>query len=132
MDDGILISHDKEYLKYCLAEISKFLDIYKLKLNVKKTRIDSIKNGIDFLGFKFYIKNNKIIMKVRNETKKKFKKKMKKINRLFDEKIISYDERKNVIDSYLGHLSYGNCNNLLGKYISCKSVSLGEEVSIDI
>ena len=100
MDDGILLHNDKEYLKYCLKEIEKILNLYKLKLNPKKTKINNIKTGIDFLGFRFYIKNDKIILKLRNDCKKRFKKKMKK----FD-----YD----VYQSYIGHLKWGNCNGLI-------------------
>lgn len=100
MDDGILLHNDKEYLKYCLKEIEKILNLYKLKLNPKKTKINNIKTGIDFLGFRFYIKNDKIILKLRNDCKKRFKKKMKK----FD-----YD----VYQSYIGHLKWGNCNCLI-------------------
>lgn len=100
MDDGILLHNDKEYLKYCLKEIEKILNLYKLKLNPQKTKINNIKTGIDFLGFRFYIKNDKIILKLRNDCKKRFKKKMKK----FD-----YD----VYQSYIGHLKWGNCNGLI-------------------
>lgn len=100
MDDGLLIHNDKEYLIYCLSEIEKILYKYKLKLNPKKTIINNIKTGIDFLGFRFYIKNNKIILKLKNDCKKRFKRKMKK----FD---------LNVYQSYKGHLKWGNCNNLI-------------------
>ena len=66
MDDFIIIHNDKNYLKHCLKEIRKYL-FYKLKLdlNEKKTKVESIKNGIDFLGYRFIIKNNKIVMKLR-------------------------------------------------------------------
>ena len=90
MDDGLLIHEDKEYLKYCLIEIDKILKKYKLEFNIKKTRIDNIKNGIDFLEFRFYIINNKVIMKLRNNTKKRFKKKIKYNN--------------NSLASYIGYL----------------------------
>lgn len=100
MDDGILIHNNKEYLKYCLKEIEKILDLYKLKLNNKKTMVNSIKNGIDFLGFRFYVKDKKIILKVRNDCKKRFKKKMRK-----------YDY--NIYQSYKGHLKWGNCKGLI-------------------
>ena len=113
MDDGILIHENKDYLNYCLKEIEKYLELLKLTLNKKKTRIDSIKNGIDFLGFRFIIKNNKVIMKVRNNTKKKFKKKLKKLYILYDEEQVKFEELRCVRDSYLGHLKHGNCNNLI-------------------
>ena len=128
MDDGILFSHDKEYLKYCKEEIIKFLYNYKLSINEKKTRVDSIRNGIDFLGFKFYIKNNKIVLKVRNDTKKRFRRKMKKVNQLYLDNLIDYTEYKMVFDSYTGHLSYGNCNNLIHKFKVCNNIKLGKDV----
>ena len=113
MDGFILLHHSKEYLKYCLNCITnKLRKDYELEINKKKTRIDSIKNGIDFLGYRFYIKNNHIIMKLRNNTKKKFKKKTKNINLLYNNKYIDYFDYKRLLSSYKGILMYGNCNNL--------------------
>lgn len=118
MDDFILLHNSKEYLKYCLSCIAnKLKDDYKLEINKKKTRIDSIKNGIDFLGYRFYIKNNNIIMKLKNNTKKKFKKKTKNLNLLYNNKYIDYFEYKRLLSSYKGILMYGNCNNLYYKYV---------------
>ena len=78
MDDFIIIHNDKEYLKYCLDIIKEKLDIeYKLKINERKTKICNIKNGIDFLGYRFYLDNNKVVIKIRSSTKKRFKKKVK-------------------------------------------------------
>lgn len=117
MDDFIIIHEDKDYLKLCLKQIRKYLfDNLKLELNEKKTRIDSIKNGIDFLGYRFIIKNNKVIMKLRNRTKKKFKKKVKHLQELFKNNYISKKEFKNLLSSYKGLLMYGDCNHLYYRY----------------
>ena len=117
MDDGILIHESKKYLQYCLKEIEKILDKYKLKLN-KKTKIVNIKNGFEFLGFRYYIKNNKVLMKVKNQTKKRFKRKMKNLNYLVNKDKIDVKYLNQVKASYLGHLSYGNTNNLISKTIN--------------
>ncbi len=116
MDDGILLHENKEYLEYCLKEIEKILNKYKLKLN-NKTKIINIKNGFEFLGFRFFIKNNKVIMKVKTQTKKRFKRKIKKLNKLVDNKKIAREVLKQVQDSYIGHLKHGNTNNLIYKTI---------------
>lgn len=113
MDDGILIHEDKEYLRYCLKCISEILQKYKLNLNVKKTKIDSLNNGIDFLGFRFFIINNKIVLKLRNDTKKRFKKKAKVLNKMFSIGRIDEKEYDNLLASYKGHLMLGNCGELL-------------------
>ena len=70
MDDFIILHPNKQFLENILIKIEDKLKEYKLEINRKKTSIDSIKNGIDFLGFNFYLNNNKIIMKLRNKTKK--------------------------------------------------------------
>lgn len=113
MDDGVILHHDKDYLKYCLNEIEKMLLKYKLELNMNKTKIDSIKNGVDFLGFRFYIKNNKVIMKLRNSTKKKFKRSVRELKRLKYYDLIDDKLFKQNLASYTGHLKWGNCVNLI-------------------
>ena len=106
--DGVLIHKDKEYLKYCLKEIGKIVSKYKLKLN-NKTSINHIKNGLDFLGFRFYIINNKVVLRLRNTTKKNFKRKIKKYYLLYSKKKVTKKEYNMFLSSYLGHLKIGNC-----------------------
>ena len=118
MDDFVIIHHDKEYLERCLILIEKELkEKYKLELNLNKTRISSIKNGIDFLGYRFYIKNNKVILKLRTRTKKKFKKKIKRLNELYKYNMISKKEFYCGIASYKGILKWGSCRNLYYKNV---------------
>jgi len=112
MDDGIILHKDKKYLQECLKEITKIIKKYKLELN-DKTMIINAKQGFEFLGFKYNIKNNKIIMKVKNQTKRRFKRKMKKLSKLYNNKQISYNDFFQVKSSYLGHLSYGNTKKLV-------------------
>jgi len=109
MDDGVLLSNNKDYLKCCLKEIIKILNKYKLSLNSKICIINVSKNGIDFLGFRFYIKNNKVIMKTRTKIKRNFKRKMKLIG---SSKISRY-KGMSIISSYKGHFKWGNCYNLI-------------------
>ncbi len=111
MDDGVILSNDKEYLKNCLKEIEKMVLKYRLCLNRKTKIINVSKEGLDFLGFRYCIINNKVILKVRKLTKKNFKRKMKLIH---DEKI-SLESGLRIISSYKGHLKWGNCYNLMKK-----------------
>ena len=117
MDDGILIHKSKDYLKYCLSEIEKIISRYKLELN-DKTKIYSYKEGFEILGFRYVIKNNKLIMKISNKTKKRFKRKNKNMLKLLDDNKISINEYKAVISSYLGHLRYGSTNKLIQNNIN--------------
>lgn len=112
MDDGIILHQDKEYLKYCLEEITKIIKKYKLELN-NKTKIYTSYEGFSFLGFRYIIKNNKLIMKVSNQTKRKFKRKIKNMTKLVNEKKITEEEFIQVKNSYLGHLNYGKTQKLI-------------------
>lgn len=103
--------NDKEYLKYCLKKIEEVVSKYKLSLNDKTKIINVSKEGIDFLGFRFYVLNNKVVMKVRRDTKKKFKRKMGAIKK----GKIDDATALQIINSYKGHLKWGNCHNLLKK-----------------
>ena len=114
MDDFIIIHYDKEYLKKCFNILSSILqEEYKLELNMSKTKIDSIRNGIDFLGYRFILKNNKIIIKLRNITKKNLKRKINIFKKYkVDEKYIY-----NCLTSYNGIMKWGNCSSLFNHTI---------------
>ena len=55
-DDMVILSTDKDYLVDCLDRIKIIVEKYKLKVNNKTQIINVTKNGIDFLGFHYYIK----------------------------------------------------------------------------
>ena len=56
-------------------------------------------------------------MKVKNQTKKRFKRKIKKLDNLVNNKKLDNKVLKQVQDSYIGHLKHGNTNNLIYKTI---------------
>ena len=133
MDDGILVSNDKEFLKYCLSEIKKLMNVYELELN-SKTRIYSIDDGFDFLGFRFVRRNGKLSVRVKNQTKRRFKRKMKNLYKLYSGEMVTLDIVNQVKYSYLGHLRYGNTDSLidntLNRYFKDK-YDIGNYVAID-
>lgn len=98
MDDMILIHHDKVYLKYCLTQIKYLLEnSLNLSLN-NKTKISHIHEGVEYLGFRFlFVKNGKLIIRLRQSSKQRIKNKYKKI---IENKCISIKKKKQIIDSY--------------------------------
>ena len=117
MDDFIILHHDRNYLKNCLVRIIDILKSdYKLDVNIKKTKVDNINNGIDFLGYRFLVRNGKLILKLRNRTKKRFKKKIKKANIMYKNDIIDKFEYRIIISSYKGVLKWGSCANLYNRW----------------
>lgn len=81
-DDFILIHEDKEYLKYCLSEINKWMTVRKLKLNPNKTQIIKLSQGVKFLGFRFRLtETGKVVMTLLPE---KISHQRRKLKRMVD------------------------------------------------
>ncbi|OKO91410.1 Retron-type RNA-directed DNA polymerase [Geobacillus proteiniphilus] len=113
MDDFILIHPDKEYLRYCKQEIVKYLDTLKLKLN-RKSHIFPLRNGVDFLGFHTYLtETGKVIRKIRRDSKKRIKRKLKKFKELYASGERTKEQIERAYKSWVAHASHGNCYHLI-------------------
>lgn len=120
MDDYIIMHEDKEYLRICLKEIESILyNDYKLKLNRKKTKITSSKEGFVFLQYIFKVVNNKTIIKLRKDTLRKINKNMKKQEYLFNNDKLEFRTLFSSINNYKNCFKYDKrrVNNILDKYI---------------
>lgn len=107
MDDFILLHEDKKYLSYCLEEIKNFLDKEKLSLN-NKTQIFSIKNGLNFLGYRYILKNKRLIKLMNKKTKNRIVRRLKYIeNHQINKDITS------VKASYKGYFMNCQCGSFL-------------------
>ena len=107
MDDYVIISDDKEYLEYALGVIRDKLEVeYKLSINDKKTFIVDIQNGFDFLGYRFRVINNKIIIDVKSENRKRRKKNIENIRYLFRSGYIKYKRYFNSMGNYMNSYKY--------------------------
>lgn len=113
MDDCILIHEDKEYLKYCLKKMEETVeDGLSLEFN-QKTQIFPIKNGVDYLGFHFYLTDTgKVVKKLRQTSKKRFKSRLKSLQNEYYEGNKSIGDIKMVLAGYNGHLSRGHTYRL--------------------
>ncbi len=115
MDDFLIISHDKEYLASCKDQMEEFLTcILQFEMNPKKTRIYSLHDGIDFLGFHYSLTGTgKVIKIVRSEN---VKRERRKLRRLVAKSKRGGLPREKVDESYAAwrnHASKGNSYNLL-------------------
>lgn len=73
MDDFILLFSDEDSMKKSYIEINDFItENLKMELSLHKNRMDKIKNGISFVGYK--IQNGKV--RLRNKALRSMKKKI--------------------------------------------------------
>ena len=108
MDDYVIFCKDKYYLKYALNIIKDKLEKeYKLKINRKKTLILDSYHGFDFLGYRFKV-NNKIIINVKSDNKKRRDNNIKKNNYLYSTNSISYKKYFNSMNNYNNSYKYVN------------------------
>jgi len=136
MDDCVLIDNDKNRLKECLSQMKGYADSVKLEFN-EKTKIFPIKNGVDYLGFHIYLANSgKVIMKVRQTTKKKFKRKLKHLMHYYSLGMVDLSDCWQVTQAYHAHLSHGHTYHLQEKvyrnYVLCRNSSNCETEDISL
>lgn len=114
MDDFILIHQDKDYLKYCLAEINAHVASLGLKLSTKKTQIFPLKQGVKFLGFTFHLtETGKVIRKLSKDNVAHEKRKLKKMRKLVDEGVLTKKHVDECYTSWKAHAKQGNTYSLI-------------------
>lgn len=109
MDDGVIFDYDKERLKYIKGVIERELLKEKLELN-KKTNIYKLSNGLTFIGYRFMLRNNKLIIRINNKVKTRIRRKIKCLDLYDKEKLVR------VKVSYYGYLKIASTNFLLYKF----------------
>lgn len=114
MDDILIISDDREYLEECKGKAIEYLSGLQFEVNEKKTRIYSLKEGIEFLGFRFLLtETGKVLMFIRPDN---VKRERKKLFRLVEKSKRGDLPREKVDESYAAwrnHASKGNSYKLL-------------------
>lgn len=116
MDDCILICKEKEDLKKCLSAVREYVkEELFLELN-EKTQLTTIRNGVDYLGFHFYLSDTgKVIRRLRTSSKRRWKRRLKKFKGQYREGEVQIDEITRSIASYKGHLKHGHTYRLKQK-----------------
>jgi len=113
MDDLVLIHDDREYLKEVLGGLREYAEnVLFLEFN-EKTHIFPLSQGVDYLGWHFYLTDTgKIVKRLRRSNKRRFKRRMKSFMKKYSEGSISLDEIKMSLASYSGHLKHGHARSL--------------------
>ena len=76
---------------------------YKLKVNRKKTKIVSCREGFSFLGYVFKVIDKRIVIKIKRSNLDKIKKRVKEVRYLLDNNKISHNR------AFCSIMTYSNC-----------------------
>ena len=114
MDDFILLHPDKDYLEFCLAEISNLLEAQEMAINEKKTFIQPITKPIKFLGFVYRLtQTGKVVILADPKKIKHEKKKIKRmVNLVKKGKLTKHDVDKH-FKAWKSSVRYGNSHQLI-------------------
>jgi hypothetical protein len=103
MDDLYLIHHDKKHLEYCLGEIRKVCEALKITVNMKKTRIVKLKDGLLFLKGKYtLLESGRILRQPCKDSALRMKRKLKKFKTLFEAGKMAFGDIRNAYQSWRG------------------------------
>ena len=82
----------------------------KLQLEFnEKTQVFPLSQGVDYLGWHFYLTDTgKVIRKLRNSNKRRFKRRMKAFAEKYARGEITAEEIQRSLVSYNGHLKHGH------------------------
>lgn len=115
VDDFVLVSPDKKYLKSLTSKIKNYLELkLRLTLHPRKIYLQHYAKGVKYLGA--VIKPNRIY--IANRTKGNFYRAITKINDVFKNEDINKQKLSKILastNSYLGLMSQYKTYNLRGK-----------------
>ncbi len=114
-DDIVIIVENKEVANKVLDDINNFIETtLDLKTNANKTKVFPIEQGVNTVGFKIY-KTHRLL---RNDSKKKIKRRVKAMPHLIKEGRLTVEKAEQMLNSWKGHSDYG-CNfNFLNRLIN--------------
>ena len=117
MDDMILLVSEKAEARRILDSVRLEVEKENLLLN-HKSCIIPVKNGVEFLGWRFkFGKNGKVIQKIRQSSRKRMLLKVRKNLFLAGQNRLEAESIENSLASYKGHLLRGNGHKLYEKIV---------------
>lgn len=109
MDDGIILSDDKEYLHQLYREMIVIADKLGLTFNTKKTKIVKMSKGFVFMKVRYRVTDSgKIVRTLHKSGTVRMRRKLKKFKHLVDEEKITLDDVYNSAQSWFAHAKIAN------------------------
>lgn len=110
MDDFFIFVKNKEEANRVLDLIYVFVEEkLQLELNKNKTKIFPINQGLNAIGYKIYTTHRLL----RNDSKKKIKRKLKAMPQLIIEGKMTIAKAEQILNSWLGHAKHGDSYNFM-------------------
>lgn len=127
MDDFILVHESKEFLQEALARITEAVTRLGLQFN-SKTQIFPLKNGVTYLGFRYYVTpTGKVVKTVKKKTKRRLRWRARLLKKAAIEGLIEPERVQQSLAAFHGHLKHSKGykieKEILAKLAAYASVS---------
>lgn len=110
MDDFIIVVKNKEIAREAIGLITEYVEnTLGLRLNENKTKYFPINQGVNTIGYKIYTTH----MLLRNESKKKIKRKIRAMPGLILEGKMTIEKAEQILNSWKGHAEHGYSYNFI-------------------
>lgn len=127
----MLIHESKDYLRKCLKEIREVAKHERELVFNDKTQIFPLSQGVDYLGWHFYLTDTgKVIRKLRTSNKRRIKRRYRKLVKQYEAGEKTPEDIRQSLVSYIGHLKHGH-TNALRKNLNLKLVLKRERRAIE-
>lgn len=114
MDDLVLMHESKDVLEECLEEIKARLAGIGLEVNQKKTSVYPVRNGIQFLGFRFCLaETGKVYMQLDPKNVKNERKHLQRMVSLTAKGKLTKEKVDACYEGWKAHAGKGNSYKLL-------------------
>jgi len=122
VDDFCIFSDDKQRLKEIRAAVVEYLAGLRLSIHVGKSRIYTVKEGVEFLGFRHLLN----MTKVRKENIKRFKARMRRLQMGYSRGEVSLSDIRASVTSWLSHAAYADSVRLRKQLLPSFVFTIGE------
>ena len=109
MDDFLLLHHDKGYLWECFMKTEEIVNAdLRLRLNIK-TNVFPVAHGVEFLGWKFFLRDSgKVDRRLKLQSKKRYKVALHILEHEYAGGSKDLKKVKQILASHRGHLIHGH------------------------
>lgn len=129
MDDGFVISNNKEFLEECHKMMSEELDKFDMHFHPDKTRIYPLSDGIKILGFTFKLtETGKVIRLINSENVKHERKKIVRMAHKVAKGEITVKKYWECINAWKAHAELGNTYGVVKNMITFAKEKLKESL----
>ena len=103
-DDFLIFDDDKGRLHDLLMQLHEFLTRYRLKLYPRKCVVQRVADGAPFLGWRLFPTHRLL----KRSAGVRFQRRLRGLCEAYADGLISWDEIRQVLASWNGHLAHGD------------------------